>query len=328
MMNILFCSVGRRGELVKNFRQSMGTDGKIIAADNSRYAPAMYLADQQYVVPRIDAPEYIPTLLKICGEESVQAITTFIDPEIALLSRHRSEFEAIGVEVLAPYEETAKRCFDKYQMYHYLKDCHIATTPTYGDLDEFEEAYRSGDIQFPVFVKPRTGSGSVGACKVETMEQLELLMEENPSLIIQKLMVGTDIDVDVYIDTFSKQAVSIFCKKKLETRIGGANKTVSFKDEKLFDLVKEIVKKFEFNGPVDMDFFCVDGTYYLSEINPRFGGAYLHAYGAGVDFVKLIINNIAGKENAPEIGAYDGGVVMMMYDSVVIRKEEEMAEYL
>ena len=44
----------------------------------------------------------------------------------------------------------------------------------------------------------------------------------------------------------------------------------------------------KFNGPLDMDFFYQNGEYYLSEINPRFGGAYLHAYGAGVDFIKMI----------------------------------------
>ena len=80
----------------------------------------------------------------------------------------------------------------------------------------------------------------------------------------------------------------------------------------------------ELNGPCDMDLFVKDGEYYLSEINPRFGGAYLHAYGAGVDFVKMIINNIHGKENQPAIGNYPEDVVMMMYDDVVIRHKSEL----
>ena len=61
-------------------------------------------------------------------------------------------------------------------------------------------------------------------------------------------------------------------------------------------------------------------TYYLSEVNPRFGGAYLHAYGAGVDFIKLIKNNLNGIENIPVFGNYEDDIVMMMYDSVVITK--------
>ena len=61
-------------------------------------------------------------------------------------------------------------------------------------------------------------------------------------------------------------------------------------------------------------------------MNPRFGGAYLHAYGAGVDFIKLIDNNLHGKENEIQIGNYEEGVVMMMYDSVVIKSIGELAK--
>lgn len=132
-------------------------------------------------------------------------------------------------------------------------------------------------------------------------------------------MDGDDIDADVYIDTISHKPVSIFTKRKLETKIGGAIKTISFKDSKLFKLIEEVVTKFQFNGPIDIDFFYKDGEYYLSEINPRFGGAYLHAYGCGVDFIKLIVNNLNGIENEPEFGNYDEDVLMMMYYSVVIR---------
>ena len=150
-------------------------------------------------------------------------------------------------------------------------------------------------------------------------------MAEDPSLIIQEYMDCIDLDADVYIDTITHEAVAAFSKKKIETRIGGASKTVSFKDEKLFDFISKIVKTLKFNGPVDMDFFYRDGQYYLSEVNPRFGGAYLHAYGAGVDFIKLIENNLNGIANKPNFGDYEEGVVMMMYDSVVIKKQADLA---
>ena len=73
-----------------------------------------------------------------------------------------------------------------------------------------------------------------------------------------------------------------------------------------------------------MDFFIKDGEYYLSEINPRFGGAYLHAYGAGVDFIQLILNNMDGKENQSIIGQYDEDMIMMMYDDVVIKRKSDL----
>ena len=318
-MNILFCSAGRRVELLKDFRQSMDSGDRIVAADLSDLAPALYVADAHYLVPRIDDPIYLDIILDICRKEKINAVTTLIDPEIELLAKNRARFEEIGVEVLAPYAETAELCFDKYKMYQYLTAQGVPTPDTWGDYASAIEAIESGSLAFPVFVKPRTGSGSVGARKVQDAETLKALCEADASLIIQRLMHG-DLDADVYIDTISHKAVSAFSKRKLETKIGGASKTVSFKDEKLFDFIQKIADLLKFNGPVDMDFFYQDGTYYLSEVNPRFGGAYLHAYGAGVDFIKLIKNNLNGIANAPVFGDYEENVVMMMYDSVVITK--------
>lgn len=323
-MHILFCSVGRRCELLKDFRETLGRDVKIVVTDNSEVAPAMAFADRAYQVPLISDPGYIPMILEICKKEEIHAVTTLIDPEIALLAEHREEFEALGVLVLAPYRETAKLCFNKYEMYQFLTKHGINTIKTYGTYEEFLSACEKGEIRLPVFVKPRTGSGSVGARRIETLELLKQVTGADESLIIQELMTGKDLDADVYVDTVSHKPVAIFSKRKLSTTIGGANKTISFKDEGLFAFVKEVLATMEFNGPLDMDFFYQDGKYYLSEINPRFGGAYLHAYGAGVDFIKLIAENVKGNENPEQIGNYEEDVVMMMYDSVVIRKKSDI----
>lgn len=327
-MNYLMCSVGRRGELMKDFRASMEAGSRIIATDNSPYAPALYFADKTYIVPRIDAPEYIDTVLEICRKEKINAVTTFIDPEIMVLAENREKFEALGVEVLAPYVETARLCFDKYQMFKYLRERGVRTPMTWGTFEEVAEALKRGEVTLPVFVKPRTGSGSVGARKVSDMETLKAAFEEAPDLIAQEMMTGEgcfDLDADIYVDTVTHEPVAIFSKRKLSTTIGGANKTISFKDEKLFAFAQEALSHFKFNGPIDADFFYKNGEYYLSEVNPRFGGAYLHAYGAGVDFIRMIDRNLRGEANESAIGDYEEGVVMMMYDSVVIKRTAELA---
>lgn len=324
-MNILFCSVGRRCELLKDFRKTLGDKVRLIVTDNSPYAPALEFADVSYQVPLIHDKAYIPMILDICKKEGIDAVTTLIDPEIAILAQHREAFEALGVTVLAPYQKTAALCFDKYEMSKYLTEKGINTVKTFGSFADFKKAYTSKEITLPVFVKPRTGSGSVGARKVDTLELLEELTTQDETLIIQELMTGEDMDADIYVDTISHNPVAIFSKKKISTTIGGANKTISFKDEKLFAFVQNALTAFEFNGPLDMDLFYQNGTYYLSEINPRFGGAYLHAYGAGVDFPAFIYKNVKEqKANEPCIGDYGEEVVMMMYDSVVIKKLDDI----
>lgn len=319
-MNILFCSAGRRAELIKDFRKSLSPGSRIIATDMSPYAPAIYFADKYYFVPAISNESYIPTIIDICINEKIDAITTLIDPEIELLAKNRDAFSSIGVEVLAPYYDTAKLCFDKYELYKFLKSKGINTPKTYNYYFEAINAINNNEISFPVFVKPRTGSGSVGARRIDNIQDLKVACESDHSLIIQEYMNCIDMDADVYIDTITHKPVSIFSKRKLETKIGGASKTISFKDEKLIEFLLDALDAFQFNGPIDVDLFYRDGEYYLSEINPRFGGAYLHAYGVGVDFVKLIENNINGLPNTPIYNQYENNIVMMMYDSVVIEK--------
>lgn len=325
MDNILFCSVGRRVTLLKDFRKTMQGCGKLVATDLSPVAPALFFADETYLVPRISDAGYFDRILEICKKSEIKAITTLIDPEIEILSKHRDELLNIGVLPLCPAEWTAKLCFDKYEMFKYLYAKGVRTVLTYNSLEGLKEGLEKGEISFPVFMKPISGSGSVGIGKVNNWEEAEAKFNDGKfTYIIQELMTGGDCDADVYVDCISHKPVAAFSKKKIESRIGGASKTISFKDQKLFDFIEQVCSVLELNGPCDMDFFIKDGEYYLSEINPRFGGAYLHAYGAGVDFIKLILKNIHGEENTSEIGNYDEDVLMMMYDDVVIVKKEDL----
>ena len=75
---------------------------------------------------------------------------------------------------------------------------------------------------------------------------------------------------------FSGEVASIFTKKKLKMRTGETDKAVSFKDEKLFELIKEFVDRAGYRGQIDIDIFDINGEYYISEVNPRFGGGYPH----------------------------------------------------
>ena len=103
-------------------------------------------------------------------------------------------------------------------------------------------------------------------------------------------------------------------------RAGETDKAVSFKDEKLFELIENFVTEAGYRGQIDIDIFDISGDYYISEVNPRFGGGYPHAYESGCDHMKLIIENIKGNANVRDIGNYEEGVYMMKYNEVKILK--------
>ena len=181
-------------------------------------------------------------------------------------------------------------------------------------------------ITFPVFVKPVRGSASININKINNKEELDVIWEQSDNLVIQEFMDGQEYGADVYIDMISNKTVAIFTKKKIKMRAGETDKSVSVKNEKLFNLIKSFAERAGFKGIIDIDIFEIDGEYYISEVNPRFGGGYPHAYECGVNVPKMIINNIKKQANKEEIGNYDENIYMMKYNEIRIIRSDEIED--
>ncbi len=319
-MNVLILSAGTRNKVVQYFKRAIGENGKVIATDMSNIAPAIYEADKFYTVPRMTDEGYIDVIFDICKKESINGVITLIDPELSLLAENANKFAEVGTTVIGSAYELCEMSLDKMEMYQWLSKHGYNCAKSYMNKDEFCRDVEAGIITYPVFVKPAKGSASIAISKVYDKETLELLFAHSDGLMIQEFLNGQEIGADVYIDMLSGEIVSIFTKKKLVMRAGETDKAVSFKDDKLFALIKRFVKEAGYSGQIDIDIFDVNGEYYISEVNPRFGGGYPHAYECGCDHMTLILNNLNGKANEKKIGAYEDDVYMMKYNEIMIKE--------
>lgn len=318
-MNILVLSAGSRNKVVEYFKREIGESGLVVATDCSKLAPAVYAADKFYQVPRIDDGHYLEIVLDICKKEKVDGVFSLIDPELSLLAEHREEFLAVGTVPIVSDAGLVEVCFDKFKMYRMLVDGGYATAESYVDPQVFYGAVKEGRAKYPVFVKPVRGSASMNINLVHSQKEVELLFELYEDLMIQELMDGTEYGADVYVDMVSGKVTSIFVKEKLKMRAGETDKAVSVKDEGLFRLIREFAEGAGFRGMIDIDLFKVKDQYYISEVNPRFGGGYPHAHECGVNMPAQILRNLAGLENPDRVGAYQEGIYMMKYSEVLIR---------
>ena len=318
-MNILILSAGTRNKVVQYFKREIGKNGKVIATDCSNLAPAVYDADKFYLVPRISDPGYLDIILDICRKESVDGVFSLIDPELSLLAKEKERFLEIGTTpVVSPYE-LVETCFDKYKMYRMLCEMDLPAARCYAEKEEFYRALEAGEISYPVFVKPVKGSASIHINKACSREEIEVLFGLYDDLMIQEYMDGTEYGADVYIDMLTGRCTSIFVKEKIKMRAGETDKSVSVKDERLFALIEKFVEKCGFCGMIDIDIFKIKDTYYISEVNPRFGGGYPHAYECGVNMPEQVIRNLKGESNRDSIGCYRAGICMMKYNEIAIR---------
>lgn len=248
---------------------------------------------------------------------------SLIDPELSLISKNMNKFAEISVKPIISNYDIIEMAFDKYSMYKYLKKNGYKTAKTYISKEEFYKDLGNGNIGFPVFVKPNRGSASINISKVYTKKEIDLLFDLYDNLIIQEFLNGTEIGADVYIDPISKKVVSIFTKEKIKMRAGETDKARSFKDKKLFKLICNLVEKIGYEYMIDMDIFKIDDEYYISEINPRFGGGYPHAYECNVNFPQLLINSINNIENKSQIGDYEENIYIMKYNEIKILKKNK-----
>lgn len=326
MTNVLILSAGTRDKVVQYFKKELGSQGKIIATDCSNIAPAIYDADLAYLVPPITADGYIEKVLEICRKEEITGVFSLIDPELSLLAKERTRFEEIGVTPVVSSYDLCETCLDKYRMYQLLQENGIRTAKCYIDRKEFMKAKKAGEISYPVFVKPQKGSASININRVTTDAEIETLFCIYDDLMIQEYMNGQEYGADVYIDLISGKCTSIFLKKKIKMRAGETDKSVSVKDPELFERIRAFVEKCGFRGMIDIDLFLIDGKWYLSEVNPRFGGGFPHAYGCGVNTPAAVIRNLQGQENPVTIGDYAEGIYMMKYNEVMFKAGDQLYE--
>lgn len=315
-INILILSCGTRNKIVQYFKKELENIGQVMATDCSELAPALYDADKHFIVPRMDEKGYLDVILSICKENNIKAVLSLIDPELNLLAEHKQDFLDIGTIPIISDWEIVEMCFNKYSMYEFLIQNGFKAARCYIDLEKFYKDLEIGDVNFPVFVKPVRGSASININKVVSKEEVDLLFTRYDNLMIQEFMDGVEYGADVYIDMISGEPVAIFTKEKILMRAGETDKSVSMKDNRLFMLIEKFVKKAGFKGIVDIDIFKIDGEYYISEVNPRFGGGYPHGYEIGVNIPRMIIENINGNINKNMVGEYEKGIYMMKYSEV------------
>lgn len=326
-MNGLILSCGTRNKIVQYFKKELEpTGGKIYGADASKLAPALYECDEFFIVPKFTSPDYVDSIMEICKTKNISFLLSLIDTELTIIAKNKKIFESNGIKVIGPNYEMAKKCLNKRAMYQYFNELGIPTQKSYFSFESFTEAYNDGIINFPVFVKPILGSASIGINKVESLEKLAMLLStSDDELMIQENMDGKEYGVDCYIDLISGNFVELFIKEKLKMRAGETDKSLSVINEEIFILVKQLIERSQgFFGPIDIDVFEKNGNYYISEVNPRFGGGYPHAYECGVNFPKNIINNICKGVIGENQSKYNKNIYMMKFNELIIKPFEDV----
>lgn len=317
---LLFLNAGRRVELIRAFRvafEELGVAGQIITTDINGLAPALYLGDAWYILPRSRASGFLEQFCDLCQRENVRLIIPLIDPDLPVLARNRQVIESTGAKVLISDQRVIEICRDKQRSYSFLKKNGFPTPEVFS----LDDARQHG---LPLFIKPRNGSASLNAYKVNTSDELEFFARYVPDPVIQEFVDGEEITTDVFSD-WSGEPIAAVPRRRLKVRAGEVNVGRVERNSELEQLCKGIAKRLGTVGPINIQAIRSKSSIYITEINPRFGGGCPLSIAAGAPLAKWVVLMSLQRPISTEPLHLKDGLTMMRFDDSFFYPVEQLA---
>lgn len=330
-MNILLTCAGRRNYLIEYFKAIRGV--RVIACDASLYAPALYEADEYFIVPEVYDDDYISALLEESRKRKVDAIIPLNDLELPVLSSNKEIFEREGVRVLVAGREIIDLCFDKFRTVSFSEKIGLDTIPTFFNPDEALQ-YKKVEPGCSFIIKPRWGTASLGLDfprnDNELISQYEILKERlkdsfldrynsidyDHCMLIQRKITGKEYGMDVINDLKGNYKAS-FIRWKIAMRSGETDKAIMIHENKLKEVGERIARYLKHIVIADCDILIEDGRIFLLEINPRFGGGYPFSHMAGANLPLAIIEWLKGNDPPDSCFSYEENFTSAKVDKLV-----------
>jgi carbamoyl-phosphate synthase large subunit len=304
MSGVLLTGVGKRYDIVASFAQHT----TVVAADPNPLAPAQYAATVRTSVPLIADPEYVPALQRLCDEHGVGAIVPLTDLDIETLAVARADGRL--PQALVPDPETARATYDKYETHLLLERLGLPSPPTV--LPE-----RLDEIDAPVMVKPRRGSGARSIHPAYTSAQASFFVDYvDEPVMVQKLMDGPEFSIDALCDREGR-CLNAIPRTMIESRGGESIKGTVIADRELVELGRDVVEALGVRGPCTVQAFRDrDVGLGITDVNTRFGGAFpapMYAALEGHTYPELIVRMARGETPEPHVGRYREGLTFTRY---------------
>lgn len=336
-MNILLTSGARRIDFVVFFQdalQNAGIEGNVIVADPEHNAPSLQAGDENYVIPHQNGTHYMEAIFEICKKHEVKCLVPLNDWEVPKLAKHKIELEKLGVTVFAPDTDVVHKVRDKGKYHELLGSFGVKAPRSYFNVKDAEQAIEKEEVFFPLIIKPRNGSASLGIELAESFEELAFAYQhavqtiketplneatyKNPedNVIIQDVIEGEKFSLDIFNDQ-NGHFLASFIRKQLEMRGGDVDRCITVDQSELVEISRKIGKHLGHAGYMNTDVYYDGTNYYVIDINPRFGGGYAFSHIAGADVPRAIIALTAGQEVKEDWLKNNQNIELARHDSVV-----------
>ncbi|WP_319633622.1 ATP-grasp domain-containing protein [Pelagibius marinus] len=298
--NILITSAARKAPLVRAMKSAATRavpGAAVIAGDIDPQAPARYVADGFWQMPRLT--EATPqTLLEGCRERGIGTVLPTRDGELAFWADARAPFAEAGIDVIVSAPESVERCLDKLAFARFGAAQSLPFISASTDLDELE-----GET---FVVKERFGAGSrsigIDLPRAAALDHARRL--EDP--VFQPFEAGAEISIDAWMDCAGAPRGLVL--RRRDRVVGGESQiTTTFRDAALEAAAFEVLAALDLRGPAVMQAIVpAGGGLRVIECNCRFGGASTASIAAGLDMLYWSLAERHSPEAAPAFLRIEG----------------------
>jgi carbamoyl-phosphate synthase large subunit len=294
----------------------MNIKSNTVAGDHSNIAPALYFADRTCKLPLIEAPNYIDSIINVCNKENIALVVPTIDTDLLLLAENKDLIEEqTNTKVLISDTKVIEICRDKIKTQRFLEKNGFGIPKMYTD-----EELENGDIEFPLFIKPKSGSSSVNAFKVNNSDELKMYKAIVDQPIIQDFMDGEEYTVDIFLD-FESTVITVVPRLRIATRSGEISKGKIIKDREIINDVTKLMKVLRPIGHITVQLMKTKKGIEYIEVNPRFGGGAPMSIQSGADSCENLFRLLIG-EKLEYNENYRDSLTFLRFDSSICLDED------
>ena len=316
MINVAILSASRGVTLIKHFRKVLSENGggKVFSLDVEPDRASMIFSDVATVSPRTDSENYEPFLIEFCKENSIDLLFSCRDEDLIKLSEFKDKLKPFGTVVMVADTDTIQICYEKKLFNTFCIENNFKVPKAYE---------RDRHIDFPVFLKPNTGKGSLNTFKIKNKKMLDFVLDNfEEDFIIQKYIDEKEYTIDLFAD-FNGKVISVVPRERIMTVGGESYIGKTFKNNTIISESIRMSRRLGLVGHNTLQCFFDGNDVEWIEINPRFGGGANLGFESGHLTPEYLISLIKGENLDPKIGEFEEGLQMLRYASDVFKSSHQ-----